>query len=183
MENKNKVFIAASLDGYIADKNGGIEWLHSVPNPDNLDLGYNNFISQIDAIVMGRVTFETVCGFDVDWPYTVPVFILSNSMNEVPEDYNEKAYHVNGSLSEVLNQIHQKGYYRLYIDGGTTIQNFLKEDLIDDMIITTIPILLGGGFPLFSEMQHVLDFELTDSKVYLKDTVQNHFRRNRQVKG
>ena len=69
MKKKNSVFIATSLDGYIADKNGGIDWLHSIPNPDNIDMGYENFISKIDALVMGRVTFETVCGFDMDWPY------------------------------------------------------------------------------------------------------------------
>lgn len=72
MERKNKVFIAASLDGYIADKNGGLEWLNSISNPDNIDMGYAHFMNDIDAIVMGRVTFETVCDFDVDWPYNKP---------------------------------------------------------------------------------------------------------------
>ncbi len=60
MKTNNKVFIATSLDGYIADKNGGIEWLHAIPNPENSDMGYGNFTAQIDALVMGRTTFETV---------------------------------------------------------------------------------------------------------------------------
>jgi dihydrofolate reductase len=69
MTKKNSVFIATSLEGYIADKNGGIDWLHATPNSDNEDMGYVEFTKGIDALVMGRVTFETVCGFDVDWPY------------------------------------------------------------------------------------------------------------------
>jgi dihydrofolate reductase len=85
MENKNLVFIAKSLDGYIADKDGGIDWLHSIPNPDQIDMGYNKFIDRIDAIVMGRKTYETVCGFDIPWPYTKPVFVVSNTLKEVPE--------------------------------------------------------------------------------------------------
>ena len=91
MNKKNSVFIATSLDGYIADKNGGIYWLHSTPNPDNDDLGYGTFMTQIDALVIGRTTFETVCGFDMDWPYTKPVFVLSNSMTSIPKEYKEKA--------------------------------------------------------------------------------------------
>jgi len=159
MGKKNSVFIATSLDGYIADKNGGIDWLHSIPNPNNDDMGYVEFTKNIDALVMGRITFETVCGFDVDWPYNKPVFVLSTTLNEMPESYKEKAFLLKGTLSEILDQIYEKGYQRLYIDGGTTIRNFLKADLIDEMIITTIPILLGGGSPLFSELPKEMKFE------------------------
>ena len=75
----NIVYIATSLDGYIADKDGGLDWLNSIPNPENVDLGFANFMERIDALVMGRATFETVCGFDVEWPYPKPVFVLSNT--------------------------------------------------------------------------------------------------------
>ncbi len=179
MDRKNSVFIATSIDGYIADKNGGLDWLHSIPNPENLDMGYIEFTSRIDALVMGRTTFETVCGFDMDWPYNKPVFVLSNTLKKIPEDYKNKAFLVKGVLTDIIEQIHQKGYRRLYIDGGATIQGFLKEDLIDEMIITVIPILLGGGTLLFSELHKELEFECADSKVYLKKVVQNHFKRIR----
>lgn len=179
MKKQNKVFIATSLDGYIADKNGSIDWLNSLPNPDNLDFGYNNFIAQIDAIIMGRATFETVCSFDIDWPYQKPVFVLSNSLKNIPEEYENKAFLVNGTLKEILKEIHVKGYYRLYIDGGKTIQSFLKEDLIDELIISIIPTLLGGGFSLFSDLKQKLDFECVESKLYLKQIVQNHYKRIR----
>ena len=127
MKKRNSVFIATSLDGYIADKNGGIDWLHSTPNPYKIDMGYGEFTSQIDALVMGRITFETVCGFDMDWPYQKPVFVLSNTLTEIPERFKAKVHLVKGSLTEILEQIHQKGLYQLYIDGGATIQSFLKE--------------------------------------------------------
>jgi len=179
MEKRNSVYIATSLDGYIADKNGGIAWLHSIPIPENEDMGYEAFTKDIDALVMGRTTFETVLGFDVDWPYKKPVFVLSSSMTEIPESHKGKAYLVQGTLSEILTQIHKKGRFRLYIDGGNTISGFLREDLIDEMVITVFPILLGGGAPLFSELPNALEFELVASKVYFKQLVQHHYRRKR----
>ena len=179
MVKKNKVFIATSIDGYIADKNGSIDWLHTIPNPDNIDMGYGEFTSQIDALVMGRTTFETVCGFDMDWPYQKPVFVLSNSLKHIHKEYEGKAELVNGTLSEILKKINKKGCYRLYIDGGRTIQSFLKEDLIDEMTVTIIPYLLGEGIPLFTELPSRLEFECVDSKIYLDKVVQNHFVRRK----
>jgi dihydrofolate reductase len=180
LEKKNSVFIATSLDGYIADKKGGVEWLHSIPNPDNIDMGYVGFNSQIDALVMGRTTFETVSAFDIDWPYTQPVYVLSNTLNELPQKFKDKAQLMKGTLAEILGRIHQNGHFRFYIDGGTTIQGFLKENLIDEMIITIIPVLLGGGSPLFAELTTELNFECRKSEVFLGKIVQNHFTRIRK---
>ncbi len=177
MAKKNSVFIATSIDGYISDKNGGIDWLQSVPNPDMNDMGYVKFINTVDALVMGRTTFETVCGFDVEWPYSKPVFVLSNKLNEIPKSHEGKAFLVKGTLEEILEQIHAQGHSKLYIDGGTTIQNFLKEDLIDEMIITTIPILLGGGSTLFSELPKQQSFDLIESETFLGQVIQNRYKR------
>ncbi|GMQ31660.1 dihydrofolate reductase family protein [Algoriphagus confluentis] len=179
MMKKNKVFIATSLDGFIADREGGIDWLHSIPSPEHNDMGYSAFISGIDALVMGRTTFETVCGFDIPWPYTQPVFVLSNSLSSIPDSYSGKAELVRGSLQEILSEIHAKGYFQLYIDGGKTIQSFLKEDLIDELTLTTIPVLLGGGIPLFSELPRRLDFACVESKLYLDKVAQNRYIRMR----
>ena len=82
-------------------------------------------------------------------------------------------------LSVILNEIHKKGYKNLYIDGGKTIRNFLNEDLIDEMILTTIPILLGGGVSLFSELSNKLKFELIGTKTFLNQITQNHYKRNK----
>lgn len=180
MENRNKVFIATSLDGFIADKKGGIDWLDIFPAINQVDTGYGAFMAQIDALLMGRNTFETVCSFDIEWPYDKPVFVLSNTLKQIPQPLQDKAKLVSGPLEEVLEKIHQQGYHRLYIDGGKTIQSFLKEDLIDEMIITTIPFVLGGGIPLFSELPNPLLFECVSSQTFLGKIVQSHFVRHRK---
>lgn len=179
MEPKNIVFIAQSLDGYIAGKKGEIDWLHAIPNPNQEDMGYNDLMEAIDAIVMGRRTFETVCGFGGEWPYKKPVFVLSHSLKAIPEKYSDKASLLKGSPKQILQQIHDKNYFTLYIDGGKTIQIFLKEDLIDELRITTIPILLGGGFSLFGDLSAPLVFELIKSDLFLNQLVQSHYRRKK----
>lgn len=178
MEKKNIVFIATSLDGFIADKNGGLDWLEAIPNPAQEDMGYTELMTEVDAIVMGRKTFETVLGFGGNWPYHKPVFVLSHSLKEIPKELNGKVQLLSGDIPEVLKNIHAQGYLKLYIDGGTTIQNFLKEDLIDEMRLTTIPILLGGGFSLFGALLQSMQFELISAKVFLSQIVQCHYKRN-----
>jgi dihydrofolate reductase len=176
---QNLVFIAQSLDGFIADRNNGLEWLEMVPNPNGLDLGYASFMQRVDALLMGRNTFDTICSFDIDWPYTKPVFVVSNSLSEIPEKYKGKIELVKGNLQAVLESIHAKGYESLYIDGGKTIQNLLKEDLIDEIIVTTIPILLGGGAALFGELPMEQKYDLMESKVLLNQIVQSTYKRKK----
>ena len=177
MEKKNIVFIAKSLDGYIAGPNGELDWLELIPNPENKDLGFLSLMEEVDAIVMGRSTFDVVCNFDGDWPYSKPVFVLSNSLETIPENLADKATLLKGDLKEILGDIYHRGYGTLYIDGGRTIQNFLKEDLIDELRITTIPILLGSGFSLFGELKQSMEFVHLKSEVYLGQLVQNHYMR------
>lgn len=176
---KNLVFIATSLDGLIADENGNIDWLNEIPNPDQDDMGFENFMSGIDALIMGRTTFETVCSFDIEWPYSKPVFVLSHRLKEIPIKFQDQAKLVKGNLNEVLSNIHELGYHRLYIDGGKTIQSFLNQDLIDEMIITIIPTLLGKGIALFNDLDKKLKFECLNSQLFLGKVVQNHFVRSR----
>jgi dihydrofolate reductase len=175
----NLVFIATSLDGYISDKDDGLEWLQTVPNPDDVDLGWQDLTRRIDAVVMGRKTFQKVYGFDCPWPYPKPVFVLSNSLSSLPGEYDGKAELINGALTDVLAAIHKRGHRELYIDGGATIQSFLKEDLIDEMIISVLPLLLGGGSPLFGDLAEPMGFEHVGTEVLLDAIVQNHYRRHR----
>ncbi|MBD0403328.1 dihydrofolate reductase family protein [Flammeovirga sp. EKP202] len=175
----NKVYIATSIDGFIADKNEGLDWLQTVPNPNNDDMGFSSFMDSIDALVMGRNTYEMVKSFGGEWPYSKPVFVLSTSIKEIPEHLNERVYIINGTLNEVLEKLYAQNYLNLYIDGGSVIQSFLKEDLIDDLIISTIPVVLGGGFPLFGETDKLLEFELVSSKVLLGQIVQTHYSRKK----
>jgi dihydrofolate reductase len=70
-----------------------------LPNPDNIDIGYAKFTSEIDALIMGRTTYETVLGFDIDWPYQKPVFVLSNTLTEIPKELEDKVFLAKGTLT------------------------------------------------------------------------------------
>jgi dihydrofolate reductase len=174
----NYVYIATSIDGYIATADGGIDWLHDLPNPDNSDYGYSQFIANIDAMVMGRRTFEKVQTFG-EWPYAVKVFVLSSRLTEVPPELAGKIEFLSGSTGEIISTINSRGFNNLYIDGGLVVQSFLAEDLIDELIVTRIPILLGAGIPLFGELVKPLRFTHKSTEVYDNSLVKSHFSRAR----
>lgn len=177
MKNKiiNKIFIATSMDGFIADKNGNIDWLNIVPNPDNDDMGYDQFMNGIDAIVMGRNTYEKVLSFGIDWPYTKPVYVLSSTLNTIPKNLEDKVYLNSDSVEELSSKLQKLGYSSVYVDGGGVIQQYLEAGLVDELTITTIPLLLGDGIPLFRSLKHPLHFECVSSKIYLGKISQNYY--------
>jgi len=179
MKKTNRVFIATSIDGFIADKNGGIEWLDTIPEINQIDSGYVGFVENIDAFLFGRATYEKVLSFGIEWPYQKPVFVLSTTLKSVPNELEGKVFLINGFIEGVLSEIHKKGFTNLYIDGGKVIQNFLNEDLIDEMVITIIPILLGEGIPLFSKLQKPIAFECVESTLYLGKIAQMRYVRKR----
>ena len=179
IKNENIVFIATSIDGFIADKEGGMAYLEMVPNPEQDDMGYTKLMGRVDALLMGRNTYEKILSFGIDWPYNKPVYVLSNTLTVVAKELKGKVELIKGDLQDVLKSIHSKGHHCLYIDGGKTIQQFLNEDLIDELILTTMPILLGGGIPLFSDLSKSLEFTHRESQVFLSEVVQNTYRRKR----
>ena len=170
----NYVYIASSIDGYIASRDNGLDWLNEIPNPEQTDYGYSEFMHGIDAVVMGRNTFRTVAGFE-SWPYDVPVFVLSNSLRNVPEKLIGKAEIVNGDLNILVGKLGGRGYKNLYIDGGETIQSFFKENLIDDMTITWVPVLLGDGIPLFGSLSHEIKMTHKETKIFNNGLVQSRY--------
>lgn len=172
----NHVYIACSLDGFIAKPNGSIDWLTSIPNEKDDDWGYSRFIKKIDAIIIGRKTFETALLFG-QWPYNKPVYVLSNNIKQLPDFIRNKVELINGDLHKIINLLHINKFNNIYIDGGQTIQSFLKEDLIDEMIITTVPILLGNGIPLFGSIGRELEFKLVNSKVLNNYMVKSYYKR------
>ncbi|HIF9196626.1 TPA: dihydrofolate reductase family protein [Photobacterium damselae] len=175
----NIVYIATSLDGYIADKNNQLDWLHDVPNPDGSDFGFAEFMDRVDALIMGRNTVDMVLSFDCEWPYSKPVYVLSNTMKTVPAGYEDKIYLVNGELPTIVEELQQKGLTTLYIDGGKTIQSFLQQDMIDELIITTIPTILGGGISLFGELDKPLKFKHIKAEQLAGCLVKNTYLRNK----
>lgn len=174
----NFVYIATSIDGFIATEDGGVEWLENVPNHDGSDLGFADFTARIDALVMGRKTYEKVLDFG-QWPYEKPVFVLSNSLKSVPENLEGKADIVSGEIVSVIETLRSRGFQNLYIDGGKVIQSFLSQDLIDELIITRLPVLLGKGIPLFAELDEPLHFTHLSTKVLCDSLVQSRYIRER----
>jgi dihydrofolate reductase len=174
----NYVYIATSLDGYIAGSKGNLDWLNNLSNPNQSDYGYSDFMKNIDAIVMGKNTFQKVLSFR-KWPYHKPVFVLSNTLKEIPKNLTNKAKIINGDIKQINKDLIKQGFKNLYIDGGQTIQSFLKEDLIDEMIITTVPILLGDGIPLFHKWDQQLKLKHKNTMIYNNSLVKSHYIRDR----
>lgn len=173
---RNSVYIAVSIDGFIATEDGGIDWLMNVPNPDKSDFGFNEFMKNIDAVVMGKNTFEKVLTFG-KWPYEKPVFVLSNSLKKLQDELKSKVEILNGTPVEITKKLNSEGFNNLYIDGGKVVQEFLKYKLVDELIISQIPVLLGSGIPLFGKTDNLQNFELLETKTYNKTIVKTHYRK------
>ncbi|SRR5258705_8375112 len=174
---KTTVYVGTSLDGFIARKDGDIDWLTKYQNKDVHD-SYNAFIKSIDALVIGRGTFEKVLTFP-EWPYEKKVFVLSTSLKQIPQILNEKATLLSMKPTAVLNYLSGKNFSNIYIDGGKVIQSFLKEDLVDELIITKVPELIGNGIPLFGYLENDLQFEHILTNVYSDGLVNSHYKRKR----
>src|SRR4030095_3854113 len=137
---KTSVYIGTSLDGFIAKADGNIDWLTQFANDDAIH-AYEEFMVGIDAIVIGRGTFEKVLTFP-EWPYDKEVFVLSSSMTELPGSAASRATLLSLQPSQVMDHLANLGLKSAYIDGGKVIQGFLNENLIDDLIIAKIPVLI-----------------------------------------
>lgn len=170
------VFIAVSLDGYIARKDGDINWLLQRDDPTE-DHGYTAFIADKDWIVMGRGSYEKVLTFD-EWPYDRPVLVLSRQLTDtpVPEALKGKVQFSHRTPREVIDDLAAQNVHRVYIDGGQVIQSFLREGLVADIVITTVPVLLGSGIPLFGSLPHDIDLTLLSSRSFPSGLVQSHYR-------
>ena len=170
------VFLAVSLDGYIARQDGDIDWLLQRDDPTE-DHGYAAFIADKDWIVMGRGSYEKALTFD-QWPYDRPVLVLSRQLSDIaiPEALKGKVQLSSRTPGEVLADLALQNAHRVYLDGGLVIQSFLREGLVADMIITTVPVLLGAGKPLFGSLTRDIDLTLLSSRSFPSGLVQSHYR-------
>jgi dihydrofolate reductase len=140
------VFVGTSLDGFIARRNGDFDFL---PPGGGEPHGYEEFIAGIDAIVIGRKTFETVLKLQ-SWPYgDKRVVVLSNSPVDLSAAKGGRVEQMAGPPDKIIAQLADSGAHHLYIDGGITIQEFLRAGLVQRLIITRVPVLIGDGIPLF----------------------------------
>ena len=175
---KTTVYVGTSLDGFIARKDGDIGWLVQFENPE-VHESYREFISKIDAIVIGRGTFEKVLAFP-SWPYNKKVFVLSSSIKQVSDKVKGKVTILSMQPAALLVYLSNEGFKNIYIDGGKVIQSFLKEDLVDELIITQVPVLIGTGIPLFGYLDIDLHFNHIQTSVYSNGLVKSHYERKRE---
>jgi len=178
MRPRASAFIATSLDGYIARPDGSIDWLDDVQTliPEGEDCGYLEFMASIDGMVMGRHSFERVLAFE-QWPYEqLPVYVMSHAPVSVPVELAASVHSWQGTPAALCDRLGREGFRHLYIDGGQTIQEFLKAGLLDQITITVVPVLLGVGRPLFGPLPHDVELTLMRSQAYEFGFVQSTYR-------
>jgi dihydrofolate reductase len=174
---KASVFIATSLDGFIARANGDLDWL---TGPDSAstgqDYGYQEFMDTVDTIVVGRNTFELVLTFDA-WPYSGKrVVVLSSRPNAVPPHLAGDVEWLSLPPPRLVERLAARGARHLYVDGGKTIQGFLNAGLIDELTITRVPILIGTGVPLFGPLNHDVSLTHIATQQFENGFVQSKYR-------
>ena len=169
---RTSVFCGISVDGFLARPNGELDFLdHGGQEPH----GYEEFIATIDALVIGRNTYEIVLAFDT-WPYgEKPVFVLSTHDLD-PAPAGAVVEHMSGEPSEIVSRLEARGIEHAYVDGGITIQRFLRAGLIQRLIITRVPILIGEGIPLFGSLPNDVLLEHVATRDYKTGLVQTEYR-------
>lgn len=176
---KTIVYIGTSLDGFIARKDGNIDWLVQFAN-DQAISAYKELTDRIDAIVIGRGTFDKVLTFP-SWPYEKKVFVLSNSIKQIRGIVKDKVTILSMKPKELLNYLSGKGFSNIYIDGGKVIQDFLKEDLVDELIISKAPILIGNGIPLFDYIDSDRQFRHIRTEIHSNGLVRSYYERTKFI--
>jgi len=166
------VFIATSLDGYIARPDGGLDWL---PADGGEPHGYDEFIATVDVIVIGRKTFETVLTFDA-WPYGSKLVIVLTHSSSLKVPDGARCEFMSGAPSAIVDRLSARGLTHAYVDGGVTIQAFLAAGLIQRMIITRIPVLLGNGIPLFGPLARDVRLQHVATRAFPSGMVQSEYR-------
>ena len=170
---KASVFVGASVDGFIARANGGLDWLPDAPEPH----GYDEFIASVDTIVIGRKTFETVLSFD-GWVYgTKRIVVLSSQPVDLSAAIARGGVveQMGGEPAEIVAKLAATGAQHLYVDGGITVQRFLRARLIDRLVITRIPVLIGDGIPLFGSLPADVRLRHIATRSYPSGLVQSEY--------
>jgi len=168
---KASVFVGISVDGFLARPNGALDFL---PPGGGEAHGYEEFMASVDALVIGRNTFDIVLAFE-EWPYgTKPVFVLSTRpLPPVPK--GALVEHMSGEPAEILKQLEARDIRHVYVDGGITIQRFLQAGLIQRLTITRVPVLIGSGIPLFGALPRDVALRHVATRHYASGLVQSEY--------
>jgi dihydrofolate reductase len=166
------VYLALSLDGYIAREDGSLDWLEPM-QVSGEDYGYAEFYRSVDALVLGRRTYESVLGFP-EWPFRGKrVVVLTH--RAIEPRYGERAHA--GELASLLHGLAGDGVRRVYLDGGVAARGALAAGLVDDLTLSWVPVVLGRGRPLFDASLPASAWELAESRAYGSGLVQCRYRR------
>jgi dihydrofolate reductase len=178
---KTSVFVGASVDGFLARKNGDMDFLSEA---EGVPHGFEEFQATIDAYVMGRRTFDWIRGWmrrhENRWPFDKPVFVLSRSPSRVKIPSGARCERLQGRPKRVCAALARRGYRSLYVDGGRTIQEFLRAGCVDRLIVTRVPVLIGGGVPLFGALSHDVRLQHVKTRVIRQRFVQTEYRVRRR---
>lgn len=167
------VFVGVSLDGFLARKNGKFDFLFQKPDVDN---GYDEFIATVDSLVIGRGTFEVVKGFK-EWPYgKKPVVVLSRTPGRLSAPPGTACEVMSATPRQVVAYLSKRGLKHVYVDGGKTIQGFLRAGLIQRMIVTRVPVLIGEGIPLFGWVPRDIRLKHVRTRAFRNGMVQTEYR-------
>jgi dihydrofolate reductase len=166
------VFVGCSVDGFIARTNGGLDWL---PAGGGEPHGFDEFFASVDTIVIGRKTFETVLGFG-GWGYgRKRVVVLSSRPVDLSPVRGGVVEHMSGPADRIVSALEASGARDLYVDGGITIQGFLRAGLIDRFVITRVPVLIGEGIPLFGSLPHDVRLRHIATRSFTSGLVQSEY--------
>ncbi len=190
MKPKLSVYIASSLDGFIARKDGSFDWLE-FDSPDEggtddsgaedsgpEDYGFAEFFKSVDLLLMGRHTYETVLTFD-EWVYgDTELMVLSSTLGPeaIPARHEGKVSIASGKPHEILADLTEKGVRHVYVDGGITVQAFIHAGLIDEITISIIPVLIGDGIPLFGALDGDVRLQHVSTRSFSSGLVQVKYR-------
>jgi len=167
------VFVGVSVDGFIARLNHDLDWL---PEGGGEPHGFDEFLAGIDALVIGRKTFKKVLTFN-PWPYgSKRVVVLSGQPLRLPSSIGGPVEQMAGSPAEIVARLAERGATNLYVDGGITIQRFLRAGLVDRLILTRVPVLIGEGIPLFSTLPHDLHLRHVATRSFPSGLVQSEYQ-------
>lgn len=168
---KASVFVGTSLDGFMARVDGSLDFL---PPGGGEPHGYDEFMATVDALVIGRKTYETVLAFDA-WPYGEKrVFVLATSpLAQAP--HGAIVERMSGAPTDIVLQLANRGIGHIYVDGGITIQRFLQAGLIHRLIVTRVPVLIGSGIPLFGLLQQDIPLKHIATRPYASGLVQSEY--------
>jgi dihydrofolate reductase len=167
------IFIGASVDGFIARPNGDLDFL---PADGGEPHGYNEFIATVDALVIGRKTFETVLAFPT-WPYgDKRVVVLSSRPLDFSAVRGGVVEQMSGTPAEIVAKLEASGAHHVYLDGGITIQRFLRAGLVHRLTITRVPVLIGEGIPLFGSLPRDVHLQHVATRHYASGLVQSEYQ-------